>query len=296
MSHVPEVPHPPSSLSFGTVEALESWLQNPEPREPDPRLSIATLVVAPEALKVVLDHARRLPAVRELYIDLPTLAKPERSLSGPEVPPTVSPIQAVVSPEHRSTIPDVHRSGDEAGSLSCDPVDAALLRSFAYDCKQGTDVVSMSPSPDNPAPPSTALNGAVAIMYCSTPFAKANCGENISPPRGGEGSSEGAPPIVLPVLDIVHGDLDDVGTLCEHRKGCIRELVTRLPPRTLAETASRERFKLVLSAMDPAIVEVELQEDNAEYNGLLAVFCTQWGPRDQREQYNGLVPEGQWIP
>ncbi len=268
MSHVPEVPHPPSSLSFDTVEALESWLQNPEPREPDPRLSIATLVVSPEALKVVLDHARRLSAVRELYIDSPGLEKPEQSL--PAVPPKTTPIEAVAATERRSSSPDLRRLGGNAEIPSCMTADANRRRSSVSECKTVSDAVSLAPSTDNISPPSTAPNGVVAILRYHS--AKAQGGGHSSSPRGSEDSIEGESTTIFPLLDIVHGDLGAVGMLCGHRKGRIREPLIRLPPRALVETTTRERFKLILLMLAPAKLIVELHDKPGECKGLLTVF------------------------
>ncbi len=278
MSHPAEEAPPLVPLRFATLEELEEWLQCVVPQEPDLRLSTWRVVAASSVrvLDVLLRHAGQLPALRELLI---APRRFESQEGGEPDAPHPARRQATATAES-DTVTDESLPRDNVGSRQPSTTDTAVSHSSApqieleteLDTTLETGAVTTSVSMASVSSILTALDGAVAAVYCgAAPGVQPGGGEGTAPhhkddARGGRSVD------VWPMLEIVRGHLADIVQLCELHKRCIHEVLVWLDTRSLAEAVYRKQLKHVLLALDPETLTIETREE--EWRDLLSVLVS----------------------
>ena len=111
-----------------------------------------------------------------------------------------------------------------------------------------------------------ALVDVVAVLDCDPSSAQEPHwpgGPSAVPPYSQDSPpQDGMTGIIWPLLDVVHGDLQEVFELCTARKSHVRELRLSLHSGSLSEGALRQQFMDVLCTSSPVTLELEVDEDD----------------------------------
>ena len=175
-----------------------------------------------------------------------------------------------VAPTRSNTAPAALPSGDGLGSVADGDIQVGARRRSASQSAPGDGVVYMRME----VPPHLllALVDVVAVVDSDLPSAREYHGSPSAVPPYSQDSppQDGMTGIVWPLLEVVHGDLEEVSQICKLCKNRLKKLLVWVPPQFMSETTTRQLLLDALLTLDAIKLEIEICQH--EWKGLQSLF------------------------
>ena len=197
----------------------------------------------PGIFQVLLRHHERLVALSKLYLGVKPESMPPVEASETSASHVAQ--RQAVTPTRSTTAPAAYlsREGPGNGAEGGVPVGARCRSASQSAPGDGVVYVRME------VPPHLllALVDVVAVVDSDLPSAREYHGSPSAVPPYSQDSppQDGMTGIVWPLLEVVHGDLEEVSQVCKLCKNRGKEVLVRVPPQFMSERTTRHTAKNV---------------------------------------------------
>ena len=258
----------PAMLRFATAELLEGWLSAADAQDPDLRLRAWRIVARPGIVQVLLRHYEQLPALSKLYLSVKPESMPPVQASETSASHVAQ--RQAVAPTRSNTAPAALPSGDDLASVADGGIQVGARCRSASQSASGDGVVYVRME----VPPHLllALVDVFAVVDSDLPSAREYHGSPSAVPPYSQDSppQDGMTGIVWPLLEVVHGDLEEVSQVCKLCKNRLKKLLVRVPPQFMSERTTRQLLLDALLTLDAIKLEIEICQD--KWKSLLSLL------------------------